>query len=105
MANEVHGLYQYMYSISNGSSDGSQPYDANSVWELPKVQYATNQQTRCQELEQVIGWLKVLARAISVSNRSVQTIVRTIGRQSGQSGRCFKKPKPVRPRPQKPTDA
>ena len=41
----------------------------------------------------------------SVPNRPVRTIVRTIGRQSGQSGRSFKKPRPVRPEPQKPTDA
>ena len=41
----------------------------------------------------------------SVPNRPVQTIVRTIGRQSGQSGSSFRKPRPVRLEPQKPTDA
>ena len=42
---------------------------------------------------------------VSVPNRPVRTIVPTIGRQSGQSGRSFRKPRPVRPEPQKPTDA
>ena len=31
--------------------------------------YATNQPTRHQELEQVIGWLKVMARAMSAFQR------------------------------------
>ena len=53
-----------MYSISNGCSDGSQPsYDANSVCrELCLVRYQLTNTLR--EQEKVIGWLKVMARAM-----------------------------------------
>ena len=43
--------------------------------------------------------------AISDPKRPVRTIVQTMGRQSGQSGRGFQKPGSVRPKPQKPADA
>ena len=40
MANEVHDVCQYMSSISNGCSDGSQHnYDAHSFGELRLVRY------------------------------------------------------------------
>ena len=41
----------------------------------------------------------------SVPNRPVRTIVRTMGRQSGQSGGGFKKPGSVRSKSRKPADA
>ena len=46
-----------------------------------------------------------LGELVSDPKRPVQTIVRTMGRQSGQSGRGFQKPGSVRPKPGKPADA
>ena len=47
----------------------------------------------------------IVPSIISDPKRPVRTIVRTMGRQSGQSGRGFQKPESVRPKPQKPADA
>ena len=55
-----------------------------------------------EESLRIQAWLSPLD---SDPKRPVRTIVRTMGRQSGQSGRGFQKPGSVRPKPQKPADA
>ena len=66
MVNEVHDACQYMYSISNWCSDGSQySYDAHFLGELRLVCY---QSTNTLPRSGKGGWLKVMARAISAPN-------------------------------------